>query len=175
MSAWPDVDRDDLFTGPALTATERESQCAWLDFHRATLLHKCAGLTPEQLVQRSCPPSRLSLLGLVRHMTGVESWFHDFDALPARAGYWSKANPDAAFEDLDPALADPNLAAYRASVQRARDAVGALDLDARCPCPDCGDDAPSLRWVYAHMIEEYARHNGHADLIREAIDGAVGD
>jgi hypothetical protein len=175
MSTWPDVERDDLFTGPALTADERGSLCAWMDFHRATLLHKCAGLTPEQLVQRSCPPSRLSLLGLVRHMTGVESWFNDFDGSPVRAGYWTEANPDAAFEDLDSALADASLAAYQASVERARSAVAALDLDARCPCPDRGDDARSLRWVYMHMIEEYARHNGHADLIREAIDGATGD
>jgi hypothetical protein len=175
MSTWPDVVRDDLFTGPTLTADERGSLCAWLDFHRATLLHKCAGLTPEQLVQRSCPPSRLSLLGLVRHMTGVEGWFHDFDGSPARAGYWTEENPSAAFEDLDPALADANLAAYQVSVERAKDAVAELDLDAKCPCPDCAAEARPLRWVYAHMIEEYARHNGHADLIRERIDGAVGD
>jgi hypothetical protein len=175
MSIWPEVERDDLFTGPTLTADERGSLCAWLDFHRATLLHKCAGLTPEQLVQRSCPPSRLSLLGLVRHMTGVEGWFHDFDGSPARAGYWTEENPNAAFEDLDPALADANLAAYEVSVERAKDAVAELGLDARCPCPDCAAEARPLRWVYAHMIEEYARHNGHADLIREAIDGAVGE
>ncbi len=175
MSPWPDVERDDLFTGPTLTADERGSLCAWLDFHRATLLHKCAGLMPEQLVQRSCPPSRLSLLGLVRHMTGVEGWFHDFDGSPARAGYWTEANPSAAFEDLDPALTDATLAAYQVSVERARDAVAELDLDATCPCPDCAAEARPLRWVYAHMIEEYARHNGHADLIREAIDGGVGE
>ena len=178
MSPWPDVERKDLFTGPALIAMERESLEAWLEFHRATLLHKCAGLVPDQLVLRSCPPSRLSLLGLVRHMTGVESWFNDFDGLPDRAGYWTRESPDAPFEELDPAAADATLAAYQASVERARRAVAALDLDTRCPCADCAadaDEAPSLRWVYQHMIEEYARHNGHADLIREAIDGATGD
>jgi hypothetical protein len=175
MSTWPDAPRDDLFTGTVLTAGERGTLDAWLDFHRATLLHKCAGLTPDQLTRRSCPPSALSLLGLVRHMTGVEGWFHGFDSLPERAGYWTPAAPDAAFEALDPSTADADLAAYRASIERARTAVAALDLDATCPCPECAEEPRSLRWVYAHMIEEYARHNGHADLIREAIDGVVGD
>jgi hypothetical protein len=175
MSTWPNVERDDMYTGAVLTAGERMLLDAWLDYHRATLLHKCAGLTPEQLVQRSCPPSALSLLGLVRHMTGVEAWFHDFDGLPEQAGYWTPAIPDAAFKALDPATASADLAAYRASIERARLAVAVLDLDATCPCAECRDEPRSLRWVYAHMIEEYARHNGHADLIREAIDGAVGD
>ena len=175
MSPWPDVERDDLFTGPILAAAERESLESWLEFHRATLLHKCADLAPEQLVLRSCPPSRLSLLGLVRHMTGVESWFHDFDSDPARAGYWTREAPAAAFEALDPVTANTVLAAYQASVARARAAVAGLSLDATCPCADCADEAPSLRWVFGHMIEEYARHNGHADLIREAIDGTTGE
>ncbi len=164
-----------MYTGPVLVAGERDTLLAWLDFHRATLLHKCAGLIPEQLVLRSCPPSRLSLLGLVRHMTGVESWFHDFDSSPEHAGYWTEQRPDAAFEALDPATASADLAAYKDSVERARRAVAPLDLAATCPCPDCTDEPRSLRWVLIHMIEEYARHNGHADLIREAIDGAVGD
>ena len=178
MPTWPDVERDNLFAGPVLAAADRESLEAWLDFHRATLLYKCAGLAPDQLVLRSCPPSRLSLLGLVRHMTGVESWFHDFDTEPLRAGYWTPESPEAAFEALDPAAASANLAAYHASVERARRAASTLDLDTRCACADCAaapGEAPSLRWVYLHMIEEYARHNGHADLIREAIDGATGD
>ncbi len=175
MSTWPDVERENLFTGAVLAAAERESLEAWLEFHRATLLQKCAGLTADQLVLRSCPPSRLSLLGLVRHMTGVEGWFHDFDGELAQAGYWTRESPDAAFEALDPAAADADLAAYLSSIERARRAVVALDLEARCPCADCAAEAPSLRWVYTHMIEEYARHNGHADLIREAIDGTTGD
>jgi Protein of unknown function (DUF664) len=175
MSTWPDVERENLFTGPVLAAAERESLDAWLELHRSTLLFKCAGLTADQLVLRSCPPSRLSLLGLVRHMTGVEGWFHDFDGEPARAGYWTPESPEAAFEALDASAADAVLAAYQASLERARRAVAALDLETPCPCSDCADEAPSLRWVYLHMIEEYARHNGHADLIREAIDGATGD
>jgi hypothetical protein len=174
VSAWPDVERSSPFTGSVLTAGERESLETWLEFHRATLLMKCAGLTPGHLVIRSCPPSRLSLLGLVRHMTGVESWFHDFDNGAAIDGYWTPETPDAAFEGLDPAAADADLAAYRASVGRARAAVALRDLDDVCPCAGC-EEPRSLRWVFEHMIEEYARHNGHADLIREAIDGTTGD
>ena len=174
MSTWPEVERADAFTGAALEAPERASLETWLEFHRATLLMKCAGLTPEQLVLRSCPPSRLSLLGLVRHMTEVESWFHDFDGDPEIEGYWREDAPDAAFEDLDPARAAADLAAFHASVARARAAVADDDLDELCPCDGC-DEPASLRWVYEHMIEEYARHNGHADLLREAIDGVTGD
>ena len=174
MSTWPDVERSSVFTGPVLATGERPSLEAWLEFHRATLLMKCAGLSPGQLVCRACPPSRLSLLGLIRHMTEVESWFHDFDGGPENDGYWTEEAPDAAFEALDPADADACLAAYQASVMRSRAAVTGYGLDDKCPCADC-DEPASLRWVYEHMIEEYARHNGHADLIREAVDGVTGD
>jgi Protein of unknown function (DUF664) len=174
VSLWPEVERGSVFTGPVLATGERVSLEAWLEFHRATLLMKCAGLTPAQLVLRSCPPSRLSLLGLVRHMTEVESWFHDFDGGPENDGYWTEDEPEAAFEALDPAEAEADLAAYQASVMRSRAAVVGFGLDQKCPCADC-DEPASLRWVFEHMIEEYARHNGHADLIREAIDGATGD
>jgi hypothetical protein len=171
---WPESERPSVFTGPVLATAERASLEAWLEFHRATLLMKCAGLAPVELVIRSCPPSRLSLLGLVRHMTEVESWFHDFDGGPENDGYWTEDQPDAAFELTDPLDADADLAAYQASVMRSRAAVTGFGLDDKCPCADC-DEPASLRWVYGHMIEEYARHNGHADLLREAIDGTTGD
>jgi hypothetical protein len=174
VSTWPEVERGSVFTGPVLVSGERASLEAWLDYHRATLLMKCAGLAPEQLVIRSCPPSPLSLLGLVRHMTEVESWFHDLDGGPEHDGYWTEEQPDAAFETLDPASADADLAAYQAGVLRSRDAAADFGLDEKCPCDDC-DEPATLRWIFEHMIEEYARHNGHADLIREAIDGATGD
>ena len=173
VATWPDVERTDPFTGSILATDERESLEAWLEFHRATLLMKCAGLTPAQLVLRSCPPSGLSLLGLVRHMTEVEPWFHAFDGEPEIDGYGSEVMPDAAFESLDPATADADLAAYHASVDRARAAVAARDLDELVSDPQ--HEPRSLRWVFHHMIEEYARHNGHADLLREAIDGTTGD
>jgi hypothetical protein len=151
---------------------ERNSLESWLEYHRATLLIKCAGLAPEQLVSRSCPPSPLSLLGLVRHMAEVEKWFHVFDGQPEGQFFSSRDNPDADFEDLDPRRADRDLAVYQASVIRSRAAVTGRSLDDLVPGPG---QPTSLRWVYQHMIEEYARHNGHADLLRERIDGATGN
>ena len=171
MSAWPDIDRP----SPPTITDERGSLDAWLEFHRATLLMKCAGLEPEQLAIRSCPPSSLSLLGLVRHMTEVEPWFHDFDGRPTGEWYSTDDDPDGAFDSVDPAHADADLAAYDASVERARAAVAGRDLDEISPEPGDEGQPVSLRWIYQHMVEEYARHNGHADLLRERIDGATGD
>jgi hypothetical protein len=135
---------------------------------------KCAGLEPDRLASRSCPPSTLSLLGLVRHLTEVEAWFHDFDWEPAGEWYSSQEDPDACFNAVDPSHAEENLAAYQASIERARAAVKDRGLDELSPEPDDGRPV-SLRWIYLHMIEEYARHNGHADLLRERIDGMTGD
>jgi len=168
MSTWAAPERSKTRRVPE---DERSSLDSWLEFHRTTLLVKCAGLTPEQLVTRSCPPSPLSLLGLVRHMAEVESWFHAFDGQPEGQFYCSADRPDADFEDLDPRRADQDLAIYRASVERSRAAVLGRGLDDLIPPPP---QPTSLRWVYQHMIEEYARHNGHADLLRERIDGVTG-
>jgi hypothetical protein len=170
MSVWPIPER----VHPPQVLGERESLDAWVDFHRVTLLMKCAGLEPEQLATRSCPPSSLSLLGLVRHLTEVEPWFHDFDGKPPGEWYSTDADPDGSFDSVDPSRADEDLAAYLASIDRSRAAVAGKSLDDISPEPDDGR-AVSLRWVYHHMIEEYARHNGHADLLRERIDGATGD
>jgi hypothetical protein len=170
MSTWPRPDRFD----PPQVSGERESLDAWVEYHRATLLTKCAGLEPEQLATRSSPPSSLSLLGLVRHLTEVEGWFHDFDGASAGDWYSTKEDPDACFNAVDPSRAEEDLATYRASVERARAAVGGRALDEVSPEPDEGRPV-SLRWIYLHMIEEYARHNGHADLLRERIDGVTGE
>ena len=170
MSTWPTPDRID----PPQVAGERDSLEAWVDYHRATLLTKCAGLDAEQLAQRTCAPSSLSLLGLVRHLTEVEGWFHDFDGEPYGQWYSTDEDPDACFNAVDAARAEDDLAAYRASVERARAAVEGRGLDEISPEPDDGKPV-SLRWIYLHMIEEYARHNGHADLLRERFDGATGD
>lgn len=170
MSTWPSPDR----TRPPQVSGERDSLNDWVDYHRATLLLKCAGLNPEQLASRSCPPSTLSLLGLVRHLTEVEGWFHDFDGEPFGEWYSSDEDPDACFNAVDPSRAEEDLAAYRASVERAREAVKGRTLDEISPEPDDGHPV-SLRWIYLHMVEEYARHNGHADLLRERIDGTTGD
>ncbi|MGZ4626703.1 MAG: DinB family protein [Kineosporiaceae bacterium] len=172
MTGWPAPHRTD----PPFRDPERPALEAWLDLHRATLLHKCAGLTPEQLATRSVPPSSLSLLGLVRHLTEVErSWFRRrLDrqaALPYL--YCSDGNPDGDFDDVDPARADEDRAAYEREIAAAREVAARYWLD------DVGltqrGEEVDLRWIYLHMIEEYARHNGHADLLRERIDGAVGE
>jgi uncharacterized damage-inducible protein DinB len=168
MTTWPTPSRPNT---PKRT-DERTSLETWLDFHRTTLLMKCAGLSPDRLAERSCPPSRLSLLGLLRHMTEVETWFHDFDGQPRTLFFGTETEPEADFEALDPARADDDRVAFLASVDRARAAVAGRDLDELSPVRQV---PTSLRWVFQHMIEEYARHNGHADLLRERIDGATGD
>jgi Protein of unknown function (DUF664) len=161
---------------PPLIAGEREMLETWLDYQRQTLLTKCAGLTSAQLKRASAPPSNLTLLGLVRHMADVErGWFRETAAAePESWIYGSPDNPDGDFDDVEGADAAVDLAVLEAEIAAARTAVADIDLDKVCPRPTRGD-AMSLRWIYVHMIEEYARHNGHADLIRERIDGAVGD
>ena len=160
---------------PPRMGGEREMLEGWLDYHRATLLRKCDGLTDAQMRRASCPPSNLTLLGLVRHMTDVErGWFCrgvGGEDVAFRLDY--DANPEADFEDLDDADVAEALTAYRDECELARAAVnGAASLDVRIPG---GHRETSVRWVLLHMIEEYARHNGHADLLREAIDGVTGD
>jgi uncharacterized damage-inducible protein DinB len=148
---------------------------AWLDFHRETLLWKCSGLTTDQLRRRAVEPSNLSLLGLVRHMADVErNWFRRRVAgeeLPTLDR--TETDRDGAFENLDAADAEDDLATYQREVELARAAARTRQLDDTFVHPR--RDAPmQVRWVYQHMIEEYARHNGHADLLRERIDGAKG-
>ena len=165
-------------TSPPFIAAERDMLEAWLDFHRATLLSKCEGLDDAQLRTRSAPPSSLSLLGLLRHMTEVErSWFRrillDEEAPPV---YYSDDNEDGDFDDVDTADVAADLAAYRAEVETCRGiTAGMQDLDAVGKRKRRGKHDVSLRWIYVHMIEEYARHNGHADLLRERIDGKTGE
>jgi uncharacterized damage-inducible protein DinB len=163
------VDRPEV----PLVADERTMLDAWLDYHRATLLWKCEGLSDEQLKRRSAEPSTLSLLGLVRHMTDVErGWFRRRigreDRSKAGPIYYSDERPDGDFDDLDDTDATEVFAAFSEEVERCRAVAAGVSLDERA-----GEF--SVRWIYVHMIEEYARHNGHADLLRERIDGATGD
>jgi len=158
-------------------AGEREMLEGWLAYHRDTLLLKCQGLTAEQLRLRSVEPSSLSLLGLVRHMADVErSWFRRRVAGDADMPrlYWDESNPDGDFDDVDIADAEADFATFRAEISAADAAVAARSLDETFYHERLKIEI-SLRWVYIHMIEEYARHNGHADLIRERIDGMTGD
>jgi len=175
-AAWtaPPVDRDE----PGLVTDERSALVEWLAYHRATLRAKCAGLTAEQLKRKAVPPSALSLLGLVRHMTIVERWWfrmhagqEDVDLI-----YVSQERRTADFEDLDGADAAENLEAFERECAAADAAVRGKSLDEVVPSRGRhADQVRNIRWIYLHMIEEYARHNGHADLLREAIDGTTGD
>ena len=165
---------------PLVAADEREMLDNWLEFHRWTLEWKCDGLTPEQLAERSVPPSSMSLLGLVRHMAEVErGWFRrclaDEDAPLLYCSDDEGGDPDGDFNAVDPARAEDDLATWRAECAAARANLAAVDsLDAVAKRQRREQDV-SVRWIMVHMIEEYARHNGHADLLRERIDGAVGD
>src|ERR1700734_4086045 len=164
---------------PPLRAGEREMLTGWLDYHRATLLWKCAGLSDDQLRQRAVPPSALCLLGLVRHLAECEhSWFRRVlfgDDVPYL--YATEEDHDADFNDVDTTDVAEAFRTFERACQAAREAVASVpDLDALAVKPDgrTGEQF-SLRWILTHMIEEYARHNGHADLLRERIDGATGD
>jgi hypothetical protein len=163
---------------PPLVASERDMLESWLDFHRVTLAMKCEGLTDEQLRERSVPPSSLSLLGLVRHMALVErSWFrHVLCAEEIGDLYVTDDDPDADFNGASDGDAAEAFATWRAECDVARSAATACpSLDELARKATSRGDVVSLRWIMVHMIEEYARHNGHADLIRERIDGSVGD
>jgi len=168
----PGVERAD----PDKIAVERRALEQWLDYQRDTMLTKCVGLTAEQLKLRAVPPSNLSLLGLVRHLADVErGWLRQCAAREDVPDlYWTEANQEADFNDVEAADAEADVDTYRREIHAARTAVAGIALDEVVPFPWGGPDR-DLRWIYLHMIEEYARHNGHADLIRECIDGTTGD
>jgi uncharacterized damage-inducible protein DinB len=169
----PPADRID----PPFVADERPMLDAWLDFHRRTLLWKCEGLRDEQLKTRSVEPSSLSLLGLVRHMAEVErGWFRRFAGVDYTPIYDSDGDDEPDFDDVDTADVAADFATFRAEVDACRELVAGRDLDdVQTYSRGSSRTDISLRWVLTHMIEEYARHNGHADLLRERIDGAIGD
>ena len=141
------------------------------------LVLKYAGLTAGQLKERAVPPSRLSLLGLVRHMTEVERWWFRIHA--ADTGMAFPYDPDQTgqdFEALDDTDTAANIEALKQEIEHARTALAGKQLDDVVPGhghhPKRTRD---IRWIYLHMIEEYARHNGHANLLRERIAGVTGD
>jgi uncharacterized damage-inducible protein DinB len=162
---------------PSLTANERDMLDGWLEYHRATLAWKCEGLSDDQLRERAVPPSSLSLVGLVRHMAEVErAWFRR--RVAGQSGlafrYCTDDAPDGDFDLAEPDGAEAGFAAFRQECDLARAAAAGRPLDATFRHERTADEI-DLRWVYTHMIEEYARHNGHADILREQIDGATGD
>jgi hypothetical protein len=158
--------------GP-LAGDDRPILEAFLAWQRRTLLNICAGLTAEQLAERPVPPSNLSLLGLVRHMAKVErTWFRQRAAgEPVGPVYDPRAGKDADFNDIDPARAQQDFARFDEECRLADAAVAGIAFDDTFILDN---ESYSLRLVYVHMIAEYARHNGHADLLREVTDGTTG-
>ena len=156
-----------------LTGDERPMLEGFLAWHRALLRRKCEGLTGAQLAECAVPPSNLSLLGLVRHMAKVERrWFRERVAGQKLEPMYDPAlGKDADFEDLDPERAQPD---YERFVEECRLADESLATAAYDDTITAHADAMSVRAVVVHMIEEYAQHNGHADLLRERIDGTTG-
>jgi uncharacterized damage-inducible protein DinB len=160
---------------PPFEADERATLTAFLDYLRATLALKCDGLTDDQLRQRPVPPSALSLLGLVRHMAEVErNWFRPVLGGEEMAGIFAPGLEwEAAFRDVVSADVAEAFRLWQAECDHARKLVAAApSFDVR---GFRSSGYVSLRWVMTHMIEEYARHLGHADLIRERLDGSVGE
>ncbi|MFJ9640792.1 DinB family protein [Streptomyces sp. NPDC101178] len=162
---------------PALDAAERPMLEGWLDYHRETLAMKCEGLTDAQLREASVPPSALTLLGLVRHLAEVERyWFREILAGEELADLYStEEDPDGDFKVTESTTWADTEAAWRAETAAARKSAAGYGLDEFSQGVGSAGRPFSLRWIYTHMIEEYARHNGHADLVRERIDGATGD
>ena len=169
--------RDPRRVDPPKVGSERALLESWLEFQRTTLLLKCERLDAAGRTARPVATSKLSLHGLVRHMTDVErNWFSLVllrdDSF--RPHHWGTVpdEPDADLVPLDDADWDADLALWHEECERSREHAAQHDLD------HTGlrrGQEVSLRWIYLHMIEEYARHNGHADLLRELVDGAVGD
>jgi uncharacterized damage-inducible protein DinB len=165
---------------PPLAADERTMLAAFLDYHRATLLDKVDGLDRWQMAQATSA-STLTLGGLVKHMALVEdSWFNDRflgrDSLEPWASVSWDDDPDWEFHSAIRDQPEELIALYGAACDRSRIAFDqAVSLDVESVEPDRSGAAFTLRWIMLHMIEETARHNGHADLLRESIDGATGE
>jgi hypothetical protein len=154
---------------------ERSVLLGWLAFHRDALEAKCAGLDAEQLATRSAPPSPLSLLGLVRHLAEMERVYGVW-ALGPRVdlqwvwGEYADGGPDWDF-DADASMVGESMTAWAREKRAADERIGQHE---RLDSPGAGNRR-SLRWNLQKLIGEYARHNGHADLIRERIDGQTGE
>lgn len=168
---WADDDRPRI----PRVAAEREALAAYLDHYRAAIEMKCRGVTRQQARTRSVPPSTLSLHGLVRHLACVERWWfqQNFEHRDVPLLYVVPDDPDLDFNP--PADADfvADLVAWRTECEISRQIVAAHDLDDVARPLDWYEDV-DLRWLVLRMISEYAQHCGHADLLREGLDGMVG-
>ncbi|GAA2405039.1 hypothetical protein Cme02nite_76050 [Catellatospora methionotrophica] len=163
---------DERFELPT-SAGERQVLETFLEFQRGALVRKCADLDDRQFRSRSVPTSRLSLAGLVRHLAGVERWY--FQAVIADAFPGSLFTTFTAdFDDVEAATCEATFDMWQAEVETSRRIAAERSLNVVGRHPGTGEQH-SLRWVLHHMIDEYARHLGHADMLREAIDGRTGE
>lgn len=168
---WADDDRPRI----PRVAAEREALTAYLEYYRATVEMKCRGLTKGQARSRSMPPSTMSLHGLVRHLAAVERWWfqQNFERRDVPFLFFTGDDPNLDFDPpADAAFAD-DLEVWRAECAISREIVAAHDLDDTARPLDWFEDV-DLRWLVLRMITEYAQHCGHADLLREGIDGRTG-
>jgi hypothetical protein len=157
---------------PTGLSDERDLLDGWLDYYRATLAAKCEGLSAEELVTRSCEPSPMSLLGLVRHMTEMERVYgHRLADWSISWLYCTDEKGEGDFEAATAAGAASDLETYREHCARSRQIMASHQLSDTFGTKN----SYTLRWFYLYLIKEYARHLGHADLLRERIDGAVGE
>ena len=171
------------------TVDERTLLICFLDFQRNALERKCSGLSDEQLRRRAVPSSNLSLLGLMRHLATVERWYFQavIDGNFPGSLFTATDDPDEDFNDVESATGQDTFATWRAEVDTSRritdrlplEAVGTVPVDPAAVAAGTSHQSAghqySLRWVLNHMIDEYARHLGHADIIREAVDGQTGE
>jgi uncharacterized damage-inducible protein DinB len=160
---------------PRMTGTEAQVTWSMVDYCRSVLLLKCQNLSDGQLKRRASPPSQLSLLGLLRHLTKVEHYWFQRCFLGRDEGplYSSTQHPNADFDDLDSPDTREVVELYLATCEASRQVANAHSLDDVAALQRADEDV-SLRYIGVHMIDEYARHLGHADLLREAIDGSTG-
>jgi hypothetical protein len=173
-SSYSPVFPGDTRVTPPLVGDERELLTSFLDFYRATVELKCTGVPKDKLNEQTMPPSTMTLHGLIRHLAGAEQWWFQYQFAQEEVEWLVDPvqNPEDDFDDLSGDF-DEALATWRAMCQRSREIVAAADLDDTGIVERNGKPV-SLRRIMVHMIAEYARHSGHADFLREAIDGAVG-
>ena len=164
-----------------LNGDERTMLNAFLDSQRDTLEWKCSGLTPEQLKEAASPPSRLTLLGLLRHLTEVEYFWLEGVLLGEESHlgmYSGEANPvegDRAWTDLESRPVEAVMQNWKEACEASRRNAASLPSLEDAAAHQWDEGPVNLRWITVHMIREYARHTGHADLLRERIDGATGE
>jgi hypothetical protein len=165
--------RTDARVDPPQVGAEREELLSYLEYYRSTVELKCLGVPKEKLSEQTMPPSTMTLHGLIRHLAGVEQWWIHYQFAQEKVEFLWDDDPASDFDDLSGDF-DRDLATWRAMCEHSRQIVARSLLD-DTGIRERNGEPISLRWVLLRMITEYARHSGHADFLREAIDGAVGE